>query len=157
MFYLTFYLLSYFYLLLTIFFLSVCPIWLPIFFYFSMNEPELGAGIDPGMAFNPFPSCIWIRRDLNSQPLDRESSSLTTRPNLCPLLTIFCLYRRGPRQQLESVVPLLLRPPQCIELSCHLSKVFHPTSGFLGYQHMFEKNNCLEKYFETIVAIQYLN
>jgi hypothetical protein len=23
--------------------------------YFSMNGPELGAGIDPGMAFNPFP------------------------------------------------------------------------------------------------------
>ncbi len=28
------------------------------FSYFSMNEPELGAGIDPGMAFNPFPSSI---------------------------------------------------------------------------------------------------
>ncbi len=25
-------------------------------YIFSMNEPELGAGIDPGMAFNPFPS-----------------------------------------------------------------------------------------------------
>ncbi len=50
-------------------FLSVCPIWLPIFSYFSMNEPELGAGIDPGMAFNPFPSSIWIRQDSNPQPL----------------------------------------------------------------------------------------
>ncbi len=49
-----------------------------------MNEPELGAGIDPGMAFNPFPSSIWIRRDSNPQPLDCESSSLTTRPNLRP-------------------------------------------------------------------------
>jgi hypothetical protein len=29
-----------------------------IFSYFSMNEPELGAVIDPGMAFNPFPSSI---------------------------------------------------------------------------------------------------
>jgi hypothetical protein len=49
-----------------------------------MNEPELGAGINPGMAFNPFPSSIWIRQDLNPQPLDRESNSLTTRPDLRP-------------------------------------------------------------------------
>ncbi len=57
---------------------------LHIFSYFSMNEPELGAGIDPGMAFNPFPSSIWIRRDSNPQPLDCESSSLTTIPDLHP-------------------------------------------------------------------------
>jgi hypothetical protein len=63
-------------------FLLVCPIWLPIFSYFSINEPELGEGIDPGMAFNPFPSNIWIRRDSNPQPLDHESSLLTTRPDL---------------------------------------------------------------------------
>ncbi len=44
-----------------------------------MNEPELGAGIDPGMAFNPFPSSILdkTRQDSNPQPLDRESSPLT--------------------------------------------------------------------------------
>jgi hypothetical protein len=40
-----------------------------------MNEPESVAGIDPGMAFNPFPSSIWIRRDLNPQPLDRVTQS----------------------------------------------------------------------------------
>ena len=62
-------------------FLSVCPIWLPIFSYFFMNEPELGAGIDPGMAFH---LVFWIRRDLNPQPLGRESSLLTTRPDLRP-------------------------------------------------------------------------
>ncbi len=50
-------------------FLSVWPILLPIFSYYSMNEPELGAGIDPGMAFKSFPSSIWIRQDLNPQPL----------------------------------------------------------------------------------------
>jgi hypothetical protein len=66
------------------FFLSVFPIWLPKFYYFSVNEPELGAGIDPGMAFKPFPSSIWIRQDSNPQPLDRESSSLTTRQDLRP-------------------------------------------------------------------------
>jgi len=65
-------------------FLLVCPIWLPIFSHFSMNEPELGAGIDPGIAFNPFPSSIWIRQDSNRQPLDHESSLLTTRPDLRP-------------------------------------------------------------------------
>jgi hypothetical protein len=26
--------------------------------WFSMNEPELGEGINPGMAFNLFPSSI---------------------------------------------------------------------------------------------------
>ncbi len=31
-----------------------CPIGLPIFFYFSMNEPELGAGIDPNIALTHF-------------------------------------------------------------------------------------------------------
>ncbi len=46
-----------------------------------MNEPELGAGIDPGMAFNQFPFSIWIRQDSNPQPLDSESSSVTTRPD----------------------------------------------------------------------------
>jgi hypothetical protein len=46
----------------------------------------LGTGIDPGMAFNPFPSSIWIRQYSNPQPLDRESSSLTTRPDLCPMI-----------------------------------------------------------------------
>jgi hypothetical protein len=63
------------------------PIWLPIFFsYFSTNEPELGAGIDPDMAFNPFPSSILdkTRRDSNPQPLDCELSPPTTRPDLRP-------------------------------------------------------------------------
>jgi len=36
----------------------VCPIWLLVFFLFFYNEPELGAGIDPGMALTPFPSSI---------------------------------------------------------------------------------------------------
>ncbi len=56
-----------------------------MFSYFSMNEPELGAGINPSMAFNPFPSSIWIRRDSNPQTLDCESSLLTTRPDLRPV------------------------------------------------------------------------
>jgi hypothetical protein len=48
-------------------FLLVCAIWLPLFLYFFFMKPELGAGIDPGMAFNPFPSSILdkTRRDLN--------------------------------------------------------------------------------------------
>ncbi len=59
-------------------------IWLPVFFLLYYNEPELGAGINPGMALNPFPSSIlvyWMRQDSNLQPFDRESSSLTTRPD----------------------------------------------------------------------------
>ncbi len=54
-----------------------------------MNEPGLGAGIDPGMAFNPFPSSIWIRRDSNPQSLDCESSSLTTRLDLYNFSLLF--------------------------------------------------------------------
>jgi hypothetical protein len=69
------------------------PIWLPIFFsYFSTNEPELGAGIDPGMAFNPFPSSILdkMRQDSNPQPLDCELSPLS-RPDLHPSMWYFSL------------------------------------------------------------------
>ncbi len=36
----------------------MCPIWLSVFFLFFCNEPELGAGIDPGMALTPLPSSI---------------------------------------------------------------------------------------------------
>ncbi len=51
-----------------------------------MNEPELGAGINPGMAFNQFPSSILdkTRRDLNPQPLVHEPSPLTTIPDMRP-------------------------------------------------------------------------
>ncbi len=56
-----------------------------------MNEPELGAGIDPVMAFNPFPSSILdkTRQDSNPQPLDRELSPLTIRLDLQPLKNIY--------------------------------------------------------------------
>jgi len=38
-------------------------------FLFSYNEPELGAGIDPGMALTPLPSSIgW---GSNPRPSDR--------------------------------------------------------------------------------------
>ncbi len=52
-----------------------------------MSKPELGAGMDPGMAFNPLPSSIFYktRPVLNPKPLDRESSPLTTRPDLRPI------------------------------------------------------------------------
>jgi hypothetical protein len=51
-----------------------------------MNEPELGAEINPGMALKPFSSSIWIRQDSNPQPSDCESSLMTTRPNLRPFI-----------------------------------------------------------------------
>ncbi len=45
-----------------------------IFFLFFNNEPELGIGIDPGMALTPLPSSIgW---GLNPRPSDREPSAL---------------------------------------------------------------------------------
>ncbi len=51
----------------------MCPIWLPVFLLFFYNEPELGAGIDPGMALTPLPSLDGDQtHDLN----DREPSLL---------------------------------------------------------------------------------
>ncbi len=68
------------------FFCRFAPFGYLYFTNFSMNEPELGAGIDPCMAFNPFPSSFLDKtsRDLSRQPLDLESSPLTTRPDLRP-------------------------------------------------------------------------
>ncbi len=43
-------------------------------FLFFYNEPELGVGIDPGMALTPLPSSIG--QGLNPQPSDREPSAL---------------------------------------------------------------------------------
>jgi len=39
-------------------------------FLFFYNEPELGVGIDPGMALTPLPSSIG--HGSNPQPSDRE-------------------------------------------------------------------------------------
>jgi hypothetical protein len=44
------------------------------FSYFFYNEPELGVGIDPGMALTPLPSSIG--RGLNPQPSNCELSAL---------------------------------------------------------------------------------
>jgi hypothetical protein len=52
----------------------VCPIWLPVFSYFFYNEPELGVGIDPGMALTPLPSSIG--QGSNPRPSDCEPSAL---------------------------------------------------------------------------------
>ncbi len=43
-------------------------------FLFFYNEPELGVGIDPGMALTPLPSSIG--QGLNPQPSDCEPSTL---------------------------------------------------------------------------------
>ena len=47
-------------------FFLVCPIWLPVLFFY--NEPELGVEIDPGMALTPLPSSIG--RGSNPRPSD---------------------------------------------------------------------------------------
>ncbi len=46
-------------------------LYFPIFFY---NEPELGVGIDPGMALTTLPSSIG--QGSNPQPSDCEVSAL---------------------------------------------------------------------------------
>jgi hypothetical protein len=44
-------------------------------FLFSTNEPDLGTGINPGIALNAdhFHLVFCMRQDSNSQPLDWES------------------------------------------------------------------------------------
>ena len=46
-------------------------------FLFFYNEPELGVGIDPGMALTPLPSSIG--RGSNPRPSDREPNSSETK------------------------------------------------------------------------------
>ncbi len=56
-----------------------------------MNEPESILA----WLFNPFPSSILVktRQDSNPKPLHRESSLLTTRPDLRPNITVLLKYR----------------------------------------------------------------
>jgi hypothetical protein len=52
-----------------------CPIWLPVFSYFSViNQNWVYVEIDPGMALTPLPSSIG--RGSNPRPSDREPSAL---------------------------------------------------------------------------------
>jgi hypothetical protein len=53
-----------------------------IFLIFSTNEPELGSW--HRFDINHFHLEFWIRQDSYPQPLDHESSSLTTRQDLRP-------------------------------------------------------------------------
>jgi len=50
-------------------------------FLFFYNEPELGVGIDPGMALTPLPSCIG--QVLKPRPSDREPSALPLDHSFC--------------------------------------------------------------------------
>ena len=61
------------------------PIWLPVFSYFFYNEPELGVGVDPGMALTPLQSSIG--QGSNQQPSDHESSALPLDHSFCFLLS----------------------------------------------------------------------
>ncbi len=47
---------------------------LPLYFLIFCNEPELGVGIDPGMALTPLPSSIG--QGSNPRPSDCELSAL---------------------------------------------------------------------------------
>ncbi len=66
------------------FFLLVFPIWLPIFFLFFRDWTRIGYRNQSWHGFdnNHFHLVFWIRQDLKPQPLDRELSLPTTRPDL---------------------------------------------------------------------------
>jgi hypothetical protein len=100
--------------------LLVCPIWLPVFFLFFYNEPELGAGIDPGMALTPLPSSIG--RGLNPQPYDHEPSAL-------PLDHSFCYSKTTYRKTVLPFFKTLYRTQcpsfgQAYEGNCHKKIAF---------------------------------
>ncbi len=56
-------------------------------FLFFYIEPELGVGIDHGMALTPLPSSIG--QGLNPQPSDREPSALPLDKGFRPFKTKF--------------------------------------------------------------------
>jgi hypothetical protein len=58
-------------------------------FLFFYNEPELGVGIDPGMAFTPLPSSIG--QGSNPRPSDYEPSALPLDHSFCSLLPLLAL------------------------------------------------------------------
>ncbi len=58
-------------------------------FLFFYNEPELGVGINPGMALTPLPSCIG--RGLNPRPSDREPSALPLDHGFCLTTDLYLL------------------------------------------------------------------
>jgi hypothetical protein len=85
----------------------VGPIWLPVFSYFFYNEPELGVGIDPGMALTPLPSSIG--RGMNPRPSDREPSALPLDHGFCPLLQT--MNKVSPNPTLPNLVIILYPNP----------------------------------------------
>jgi len=76
--------------------LLVCPIWLPVFSYFS----ELGVGIDSGMALTPLPSSIG--RGSNPRPSDREPSALPLDHSFCFKETYFMHYKKVDKKVIKS-------------------------------------------------------
>jgi hypothetical protein len=68
-------------------------------FLFLYNEPELGAGIDPGMALTPLPSSIgW---ELNPRPSDREPSALPLDHSFCLRETCILLFQNDIKAPLQ--------------------------------------------------------
>ncbi len=61
----------------------MCPIWLPVFSYFQMNQNWVQKSILAWL-WPHFHLVFWMRQVLNPQRLDHESSSLTTRPDCRP-------------------------------------------------------------------------
>jgi len=74
----------------------LCPIWLPVFSNFFYNEPELGLGVDSGMALTPLPSSIG--RGSNPQPSDREPSALPLDHSFCFIIEMYFVFQVCLRQ-----------------------------------------------------------
>jgi hypothetical protein len=122
--------------------------------YFIYNEPELGAGIDPGMALTPLPSSIG--RGSNPRPSDREPSALlldNSFHTLCDFLMCNSFSPTPPPQLFEqhfceSVLGHLSLPPvrrrivniKGVKIMKLIQKIFKHTreKGCLGNEIYFD-------------------
>ncbi len=130
---------SYFFFTLTclkcLFFVGLPHLATYIFFY------KLDARIDPGMALNVdhFHLVLWIRRDSNTRPLDRDFSSLTTIPDFCPNPIV--VYRAVSKRFLW----------MCVENEWQVFLSFHAKFE-LEKSQLFKLNDCLEDGGQLIVT-----
>ncbi len=98
----------------------------PYYFFQLLNEPGLCAGIDPNMAFTPFPSTIgW---DLNPQSFRCESTTLTTRPDFCP--GCFFLFAAEPNKIFRMCFALVLQLSLLIIRSIFYCNFLSTTWGY---------------------------
>jgi len=113
-------------------------------FLFFYNEPELGKGIDPGMALTPLPSSIGQRS--NPQPSDREPSALPQDHSFCYKTNFFTgtnktkmvnVYKYLPRCYISLLVFYVLFPSEQFKVHKFCKKSKFPSNTFFSTNFFF--------------------